>query len=623
MAGASLLRPKVLYPILILTFQSLLLVFGWVFYKITSNQPVALPTHLAAAYKLVPQTFTFVVTLIASAVSIASAYLYSLAIRYMLVRSLSKPVSLFAITSGIKVAGKSPLLNFSRPWWTILSLVGVAALGAQTAGWATLLTPRLIQITAEVTGFALDVSNSDFLQMAQDAYDAGNFSVDSYINVSPLILASGSTAVGASLGLPSILNYNKLSFLNNTGGILPANLVEISGTTPDTTLPVHTFVQKLQDTPLEFTRNYTVRQQGFTAVVSCEQRDPDDLAHPPISFANGTTELDRFEVNEWVMNVTCPSGVITKSSMVFGYVDQNANPKIASGILYAGCPSDSNFESGTIVLYGLGNFDWIGLTVCTATPQITIVDVNYMAPTSLWSIKNATDWSTSFIDVSEPLQAVDTPLAGGVPIQMIWNLFETQQTAYSHGVGDALSSYYFSPYGNTTDPSFLNRIIESYLKGVFEFSGTLLRAAYTQTNISGPGLFPDNTNNIPSSMRIPVSGTYVSETVGWKQKDATIPATFIAPSIVLITSIAVVLFTFLRMRDTEIVADQDHFDAGNILHVMSAASAGGLPHNFPPFSATPEEVLQYSQAVAVRLGQVKETGKIGFVHSSTAATSSV
>ncbi|TFK63122.1 hypothetical protein BDN72DRAFT_929206, partial [Pluteus cervinus] len=598
------LQPKVLNPVLILTSQTLLLVFGWVFYGITSKRPVELPESLAMAYGLSPEKFTFVVTLIASLISIASAHM-----------SLSEPVSLFAIASGVKVAAKSPLLNLTRPLWTFGSLICVIALGAQTAGWATLLTPRDILVTAPVSGFALDMSNANFLEIAQAAFDNETFDAHRLINILPFIEASGSTAISASLGLPSILNYNEVSFINTTGGILPANLFDIpSGVTTGRFLPTNTHVQQQQseDTPLTLPKNYTVRQQGFTASIFCEQRELDESTTPSIVFSNGTGMVDGDTIEESRMLLGCPSGNFFNSTLVYGYT-----PVGLSGIFYAGCrPEDNNSQNGTIVLYGIGNYDWINSTVCTVAPQVTLVDVNYVAPISLLTINNALDWP-SFLDISEPVQATSPPLAGGLPIDMIWDSFETSQSISSNGIGDTLASHYLGP---RDDPNFINEVLQAYLKGAFEFCGTLLRASYTE---SDNGLFPGGQSDIPTPMRIPVSGVFVSETVGWKQKDATVPATFVAPTFVLTMSIIIVVITLIRTRNNELIEGQDHFDARNILHVMSASSAGGLPGDFPLFSADAGKTMQYAEGVPVQLGKIEGTGRVGFVHRTSISSSPV
>ncbi len=125
-------------------------------------------------------------------------------------------------------------------------------------------------------------------------------------------------------------------------------------------------------------------------------------------------------------------------------------------------------------------------------------------------------------------------------------------------------------------------------------------------------------------MRTLITGTFVSETVGWEQTDATVPATFTGPTLVLTVSILVTLVTLVRTRNTELVVEgQDHFDARDILHVMSASSAGGLPGNFPPFSADAGDTAQYAKGIPVRLGKVENTGRVGFVQCPAPALTTV
>ncbi|TFK63111.1 hypothetical protein BDN72DRAFT_964121 [Pluteus cervinus] len=604
MVHTWLLQPKVRNPVLILTCQSFLLVFGWVFYTVTRNRPVALPNGLAIAYDMFPQTFTFVITLVASTLSIASAYFYSLAIRHMLTMSLSNPISLFAVSSSIQMAGKRPLWNLTRPWWTIASFICIIAVGAQTASWATLLTPHPIQITADVAGFGLDISNPDFIKLADDQFNSGMLKTDRLTNVMPLVEASGMAAISNSLNLPSILNYNDVSFITNTGGILPANLFSISsGVTAGQDLPINTFVDdsSIENTPVIFSRNYTVTQQGFTAPISCEQRNLTATTVPSLLFENSTGTMMGNETVAWKMYLGCPLDYTESSPDVYG-IQGNVN-----GVFYARClPEENGTDNATIVLWGIGIYAWIPVTLCTLTPQITTVNVTYIAQTS------ASGAWPSFIEVGEPLEARNVPQAGGIPLAMLQNIFFYAQTLYAHSVGNALSRFY-SGVSATSDVDFTNRLLEAYLKGAFEFSGTILRASYTENDNE---LFPGNQSVIPLPMRTPVNGTFISTTVGWKQKDA-VPVSLIAPTFVLAMSIGVVIFTLMRNYNTKIVDDQDHFDAGNILHVISASAAGGLPRNFPRFSAEPGDALRYEQSVEVRLGLLPETGTVGLLHSST------
>ncbi|KIM46962.1 hypothetical protein M413DRAFT_23278 [Hebeloma cylindrosporum] len=128
------LTPYHVVPIAVLVVHTLLLVFSWTFFAITITNPVPLSVENAIKVKLHIQSVTMVMTLIASSISLVSGILYTRAIRYSLARFIATKVSLYAVFGAIKMANSSPIKNFTRPSWTIVSLLCVLAINAQTAG---------------------------------------------------------------------------------------------------------------------------------------------------------------------------------------------------------------------------------------------------------------------------------------------------------------------------------------------------------------------------------------------------------------------------------------------------------------------------------------------------------
>ncbi|TFK73516.1 hypothetical protein BDN72DRAFT_919749 [Pluteus cervinus] len=585
---------------------------SWIFYSVTSNGPVPLPDTLAEAFSIVPQPFTYLVTLLSTGISIATAFLYSRAIRHLLTISLTKPVSLFAITSVIRVAGKSPIKNFKRPAWTVASIICALALSAQTAGWATLLSPRIIELSTGVSGFTLDITNPEFLALSKVAFGNGELDVDTFTSIVPLIEQSGSAAASACIGLPAIFNFNRLSFINTTGGILPANLYVLpSAITPNESLPVVTFLDQILVTPNSFSRNYTVTQQGLTAEVDCHQQNLTSTTSPSVSINASQTTFAGQNIIAQEMTIGCPGGLTINASPVYGPATNDTGDP--SGLFFGSCASSDNVTTQAIVT-GIGNYAFIGSVVCTIRPKATIVDVRYIAPTSIFQVTNTTQFP-SFIDVGNARQSTDAPEAGLLPLKIIDRAFAFAQGVGGNSIGDTLSSFFFSS-GVTEDPTLASQLVTDlvgdYIKGVFEFSGTLLRASYTETNNQ---LFPNGTSDIPKSMRMRTNGTFVAETAGWQQRDAVVPAALLAPTFVTVLSIVLAVIAVLRTRNADIADDQDYFDPNNILHVMAAASAGGLPETFPPFSADKDDYFAHGQSVKVRFGHVKDNGRLGFVHA--------
>ncbi|TFK73336.1 hypothetical protein BDN72DRAFT_197586 [Pluteus cervinus] len=594
------LRPRYRWPILIISGQIIVLTFGWTFYGVTRQRPITLPDDLASAARVYPQPVTYTVTLISSFLSIITAFLYANSIKYAVAMSLSQPVSLFTLTSCIRVAGKSPITNFVRPYWTLAAAICAVALSTQTAGWATLLTPQLIGIPTGMTGYGLDIGNEDFINMVTEEYGEEMLITDIYPNVMPIVAASGAAALSAHFGLPGILNYNQLSFVNSTGGILPANIFALdSAINTGQQLPVHTFLDQNIHSPKGFSTNYTVTQQGLTADIHCEQRNLTDTTNPSVQF---------FTVNQTFINTT-----VTFESMVVGCgvvgpiilgIPDNTTQEL-SAILTDFCiNTDTGYD---VIVVGQGTYSFLGTMVCNVQPQITIVDVNYNGGSSLF---NTNSWP-NFITISPPRKIIAGFDAGLLPLATVLRALGAAQTLTGNTIGDLLSSFYVSYVGNKGEGVSVE-IMESFIRGVIEFGGTLLRASYTETNNS---LFVNDTDTsaIPPSFQIPTNGTYYTETIGWYQHTSAVPGVLLAPTFVSLSSILIILITLYKTRRFLEVDEQDYFDAGNILHVMAAAGAGGLPGDFPAYSKDKKVYLEYSQGVNVRLGHVEGTGRVGFV----------
>jgi len=211
---AKYLNPYYIYPSAVLVLHTLLLIFSWTFYSITISRPVPLRPDLAVQARDHFQSVTMVVTLLASFISLISGTLYTRAIRYALARFIAGGVSLYVVTAATKMAKPSPIKNFRRPLWTISALILALAVNSQTASWATLMVPRIIEIESRMRGYDLDLASFGFKKLMDDNKDRVN--ADLFTRVIPITEASGSTAVSTIFNLPSILNFNHFSYTNST-----------------------------------------------------------------------------------------------------------------------------------------------------------------------------------------------------------------------------------------------------------------------------------------------------------------------------------------------------------------------------------------------------------------------
>ena len=137
----------------------------------------------------------------------------------------------------------------------------------------------------------------------------------------------------------------------------------------------------------------------------------------------------------------------------------------------------------------------------------------------------------------------------------------------------------------------------------------LLRTVYTQ---NGNGLYPGGASVIPPSMRITINGTYSTSTVGWHQATETAFAALAAPTVVSLVSILIIVYTFIskgRIKEPETNRD---FNPCDVLHIISAASAGGMQKSFPPFR---ESNLKHCEDTVITLSPVEGgNGRPGFIN---------
>jgi hypothetical protein len=131
---------------------------------------------------------------------------------------------------------------------------------------------------------------------------------------------------------------------------------------------------------------------------------------------------------------------------------------------------------------------------------------------------------------------------------------------------------------------------------------------YTQNE---NGLYAGGSSVIPPSMRIPINGIYSATTFGFYQATAAVIGGLIAPTVTSLVSIILVIY-ILVTRNREEPEDNRSFDPGNVLHLISAASAGGMrTTTFPPFDEIKEDSYICDM---IKLGPVNGVdGRTGFI----------
>ena len=129
---------------------------------------------------------------------------------------------------------------------------------------------------------------------------------------------------------------------------------------------------------------------------------------------------------------------------------------------------------------------------------------------------------------------------------------------------------------------------------------------YTQNENA---LYPGGSSIIPPSMRIATNGTYSATTIGYRQATVGAVCGLIAPTVISLISILIIV-VMLATRNREEPGNQ-YFDPGNVLHLISAASAGGMHTTFQPF----DEIKDDSHGkTKIKVGPVNGVdSRIGFI----------
>jgi len=113
-------------------------------------------------------------------------------------------------------------------------------------------------------------------------------------------------------------------------------------------------------------------------------------------------------------------------------------------------------------------------------------------------------------------------------------------------------------------------------------------------------------------MQIATNGTFSATTVGWHQSPETGGGILLAPTFVSSISILIVIATLAAKGRNKEPDTNRHFDPGDILHVISAASAGGMQTRFPPFH---ENKVEYLENVMITLAPVNGgNSRPGFIN---------
>ncbi|KAF8188943.1 hypothetical protein K438DRAFT_967177 [Mycena galopus ATCC 62051] len=546
------------WPAIVICGQLILQAVAWGFFLVVQRRGgISLPHRLAASAKANPHIVEWISTQIATILAFFSTLLFSWGIRGSITLHLrGDGMSFAAFISFIKISTRSLILNPRRRILSLMSIVILILTGVQTAGWSALITPRPVVISTPLTGHDIDLSSPLLRQML-----GGNEVLDSCVVASTSLAAfmvgqteSGYTAVQGDLGFPATFTMMDQPFNLSTAGISPLTLSPLNASTwfPNiTTIPAT--VKPVWELPDGLDSSYSLSQQGFTADVSCKYGDSPDNTVPTLFFENNT-------VKDWT-NPRIQSGDITHfrlssdcvadDNLTFNVTEAYTLANQPNYLLMIACPSRDNYQ---LIFYGgpIGLYNFMETTVCTVSPKITNVEVDY---SHVINARTKPDGTLADIAAPPTLSAVNT----------LFDMVYFSQAIATNSMGDKLRALITEADDKTLSDSTILRNTEEYIRGVTEYSTSVFRACLSI-----------NKDALPSNLSVSTNGTFYTETIGWIHTSVTL-LELIPGTIVAILTIYTVVMAVAKHAGDEKGVDFDPTDA---THLVAASAAGGLNNVF-------------------------------------------
>ncbi|KAH8824383.1 hypothetical protein DL96DRAFT_1712662 [Flagelloscypha sp. PMI_526] len=590
-AGPRKLSSRAFIDLIPVLGQSLLMTLTWGFWGyIVGRGYLLLPDGAATVAQQSTIIVTVITTLVGTALSLISTFLFGTAVRNAVVTHISRPISLLVFSMLIRLSTGSFVWRPKHVKWTLATLICTVAINTMTAGWTALLQPAPISISAGIEGTELDLSSAAFSQMLHQA--SGNLQglTPSAAILSSIIDASGIAAARTLVGASStnMISYNGATYNSSTAGILPSGPLQSSGLISSTvytgfpnftsgSIPAQSrFILqgKIPHPQGNFAVNISMTQQGFTAAVVCQDlsgqmtiRSKETKLTETIRDTSIGTGVD-VGLTKMSWTGQCPSGSGVSAPEFI--VSQSSAGGQVVGML---CPSQnfdgkSDVSTHVLLLQGSGDaYSFIPQTACSITPQITTAVVDYsassMTPSNIYG-QTTLNESNAFV--------------GLWAAQSVAARFASTQALRGNSIGDGLLNVREALAESERD-SLTRNIMQEYIRGMVEFHATYLRSAYSAT-----GAFPPS-DILPITISKPNYGLLKAESWGWTNANAVraiilMPMTFIA----LITAF-VTMMTYQLFDDDEEIAteeereckeERERFDPSNPLHLMLASASGGI-----------------------------------------------
>ncbi|KAF8836201.1 hypothetical protein BDN67DRAFT_1005525 [Paxillus ammoniavirescens] len=218
-------RGKLLRLVGVVVAQLFILTFAasWLGEEI-DYQCISFDTFVTQMIVAQPRITTTVVTLMATALSLASAFLLGYSVREALRHLLWKPRTLVEVSAGVALAKGSNIYKWDYKKLTLITWFVFGVTRLLVTGWTTLLAPTLASCYFDVEGTELNITSpafSQFLGTELSVYTAAEIHDASFPIIDVGGSVSGIAAAGVSFGMPGIVNFNEAKYNLSTGGILP------------------------------------------------------------------------------------------------------------------------------------------------------------------------------------------------------------------------------------------------------------------------------------------------------------------------------------------------------------------------------------------------------------------
>ncbi|KAF8841342.1 hypothetical protein BDN67DRAFT_534824 [Paxillus ammoniavirescens] len=561
-----------------------------------------------------------VVTLMATALSLTSTFLFCLSVKEATRHLLWKPRTLAEVSAGAALIKGSHILRWDYPKLTLITFFVSFMLKLLVTGWTTLLEPTLVSCYYGYEGTELSITSPAFSQLLAielSAYAPTILHDDSFPIIDVGGSVSGIAAAGVGFGMPGIINFNQAKYNLSTGGLLPAVRSFTGSQTPPganetrlrfsggVTLVNYTIGHGSSEWGRDWSaiqRNFSVHQQGITADIHCQ---PADASSQVLNFTSVNTTFTvtspgstspAYSLIAWNSTANCnTSGLATQQYAT--WADASGQPDVAgTGFLPTiVCPGHNEtsdvYSRFVIATQGFYKYDFLPPTICEVTPLITTTRVDYTD----WGIINASE-----IISNQTFSPDNTYLLfylAGVANYHARN----SQGLMNNIIGDTLYSIYsgefHTPILNNTDEVY--KELENYWRGVIEFAATFLRAGY-----SAQGAFQDG---IPSNMTSPVNGTVFMRTIGWANRSLIYIFSILPLGIVtLLTMIAAIYSLVESWKERHDPWKQTSFDVSDTHQLIMASAEGGLAQNLYGFD---KQGLIDNDKIKVELTELKDNRK--------------